>query len=131
MQQLSIRHFKSISSVLIIFVLLVLSGCSPHPGAGKWQADGNNAENIAIINVLFEGTADFYKVGQDESIRRCFWSAVARQTMKMQCVYSDDTNKKVSYQFEVIDKGHAELSQNGQLIGRFTLKKPDKEASFF
>lgn len=131
MPQLFIQPLRTIPATFLILILLILSGCSPHPGAGKWQADSSNAQQIAIINVLFEGNADFYAAGKEDSIRRCFWSAVASQTMKMQCVYADDINKKTTYQFEVIEKDHAELSQDGQLLGRFSLQKPEKEASFF
>jgi hypothetical protein len=127
----NIYFFKTSTSLFLALMLLSLSACSPHPGAGKWKADKTNELNITTINVLFEGTADFYSDGKDESIRRCFWSAMAQHSMKMQCVYSENTDKKVTYQFVVTEKGHAKLSQDEQLIGLFTLQEPEKEASFF
>jgi len=137
MLKIFLNHFKAIhllkTSVILIITacLFTLSACSPHPGAGKWKADAKNSLNVSTINIVFEGNADFYVDGKEESVRRCFWSAVAEKKMNMQCVYSEDTNKKVSYQFEVAEKGHAKLSQDGQLIGLFTLQAPEKEASFF
>lgn len=125
-------HFPGITAPLFILIfLLTLSGCSPHPGTGKWQADEKNSLNIAIINIVFEGTADFYVVNKEESIRRCFWSAAGEKTIQMQCVHSENIDNKVSYQFMVTEKGHAELTQNEQLIGQFTLQAPEKEASFW
>jgi len=131
-KKLKTIHFLKIPLVLFVITsLFTLSACSPHPGAGKWKADTNNPQNISIINVLFEGNADFYVDGKEKSIRRCIWSAVAKQTMNMQCVYSEDTSKKANYQFVVTEKGHAKLSQDEQLIGLFTLQAPEKEASFW
>ena len=131
-KKLKAKILMNISLILFLVAsLFTLTGCSPHPGAGKWKADAKNSHNITTINVLFEGNADFYSEGKEDSVRRCFWSAVAKQTMSMQCVYSDNTDKKVIYEFVVTDPEHAKLSENEQLIGLFTLQKPEKEASFW
>lgn len=116
----------SLTSVFL-FVLITLSGCSPHPGAGNWKADGSNSLNISRINVVYEGNADFYVDGKEKSIRRCFWSAVAENTMQMQCVHGDDFEKKANYQFIVSEKGHARLLLDGQLIGQFLAQAPEQE----
>lgn len=126
----AVNHPKTLATLCIAALLFTLVGCSAHPGAGKWKADTSNSLNVTTINIIFEGHADFYIEGKEESIRRCFWSAVAEQTMSLQCVHSDDADKKVSYQFIVTEKGHATLSQGDQLIGSFTLQVPEKEASF-
>ena len=131
-KKFQVKQLTNISLTLFIAAsLFALAGCSPHPGAGKWKADAKNSQNITTINVVFEGNADFYTKGREDSIRRCFWSAVAKQTMSMQCVYSDNTDKKAIYEFIVTDASHAKLSENEQLIGLFTLQKPEKEASFW
>ncbi len=123
---------KNLVTTLLIFsTLLMLSACSPHQGTGNWKANTKNSHNINTINISFEGNADFYSEGKEDSIRRCFWSAVAEQTMRMQCVYSEDTDKTVKYQFAVTEKGHAKLTLDDQLIAEFTLLKPEKEASFW
>jgi hypothetical protein len=115
-------------SLLILFSLIA---CSPHPSAGNWQADNKNNLQIDSINIVFEGNADFYTQDKEKSIHRCFWSAIAEQTIKMQCVHSDNTNTKVNYQFIVTQKGHAKLTLDNQLIGTFSLQAPKTEASFF
>ena len=118
--------------LLIIFLSLITSGCSPHPGAGNWKADGSNTLNVSRIKVVFEGTADFYRESNnvedasEESIRRCFWSAVGKNALQMQCVHSDNTDKKETYQFTVTETGQAKLNQNDQLIGLFSVHPQEK-----
>lgn len=120
-----VKQLATIRFILVIGVfVLMLSACSPHPGAGNWEADGKNTLNIAQINITFEGTADFFLAGKDDSIRRCFWSAAGERTLHMQCVHSDQTDLKENYQFLVSETGQAQLSQNEQLIGRFKKSTP-------
>ena len=124
-----IHHLLSISMILFFLIFFItLTACSPHSGAGNWKAEGSNSINISRINVSYEGTADFYTDGKEDSIRRCFWSAVAEHTLQMQCVHADDIEQKASYQFVTTEKGHAELFLDDQLIGRFTAQAPAPEA---
>lgn len=124
-----VNHLLLISLIPFFLVFLVtLSGCSPHPGAGNWKADDSNSLNISRINVVYEGTADFYIDGKEKAIRRCFWSAVAENTMQMQCVHGDDFEQKVNYQFIVTEKGHANLLLDEQIIGHFSAQAPEPEA---
>ncbi len=111
---------KNYIQFFTLLIILSLIACSPHPGAGNWQADGSNSLNVSRINVVYEGTADFYVEGHEASIRRCFWSAIAEQTLQMQCVFADNIDKKVNYQFIVTKKGHAKLMLDSKLIGLFT-----------
>ena len=112
----------------MLFFLVTLTGCSPHPGAGNWKAEGSNPLNVSRINIIYEGTADFYVDGKEDAIRRCFWSAVGENTMQLQCVYADDTEKKVSYQFIVTEKGHADLLLDDKIIGQFLAQAPEPAA---
>ncbi len=113
---------------LILILTFTLLACSPHPGAGSWLAKGTNTLGISHINVVFEGTADIYTADKEEAIRRCFWSAISKQDISMQCVYADDTDKKVVYQFMVNELGEAKLLQDEQLIGYFTEQSPEAAA---
>ena len=111
----------SVSRFFLLFGLIVIvTACSPHPGAGNWQADSDNALKISRINVVFEGTADFFTNGREDSIRRCFWAAIGKQSLQFQCVQSDNTDIKETYQFFVSPTGKAELKRNEQLIASFT-----------
>lgn len=112
----------------MLFFLVTLTGCSPHPGAGNWKVEGSNPLNVSRINIIYEGTADFYVDGKEEAIRRCFWSAIGENTMQLQCVYADDTEKKVSYQFIVTEKGHADLLLDDKVIGQFLAQAPEQAA---
>ncbi len=112
-------RFRLLLLTIPVALVLTLTACSPHPGAGNWQADAENAMNISRINVVFEGTADFYTPGREDSIRRCFWAAIGERSLQFQCVQSDNTDIKETYQFFVSPTGKAELKQNEQLIGVF------------
>lgn len=111
----------------MLFFLVTLTGCSPHPGTGNWRAEGNNLLNVSRINIVYEGTADFYVDGKEDAIRRCFWSATAKRTMQMQCVHADDTDKEVNYQFVITEKGHANLLLDDKVIGQFLAQAPEPE----
>ncbi len=105
---------------IALSLLILLSACSPHPGAGNWQAKDSNSLNISRIHVVFEGTADFFSNGRDDSIRRCFWAATDKQVLQFQCVQSDHTEIKETYDFYVSPTGQeAELKRDGRLIGHF------------
>jgi len=114
-------------TALLIISLFMLSACSPHPGAGNWQAEGSNSLNVSRISIVFEGTADFYIDGEEEAVRRCFWAASAENAMQLQCVYAEDTDKKVNYQFIATDKDHAQLLQNDKIIAQFLRIEPEQE----
>jgi hypothetical protein len=114
------KHFLLLTFAFILFT----SGCSPHSGAGNWQANGSNSLKLLRIKVTFEGTADFYVPAREESVLRCFWSAIDKNKLNMQCVHAEDTSNKENYQFTIIQKGHAKLTQNDQLIGLFSESTP-------
>ncbi len=112
-------RFRLLLLIVPVALVLALTACAPHPGAGNWQADAENAMKISRINVVFEGTADFYTPGREDSIRRCFWAAIEERSLQFQCVHSDNTDIKETYQFFVSPTGKAKLKQNEQLIGVF------------
>jgi hypothetical protein len=124
-----LTHFKHpLSSYLkllgLMMLLILLTACSPHSGAGQWQAEGKNNLNVDHINIVFEGTADFFNASHQDSILRCFWSASGKNSLKMQCVHADDTHKKEIYDFIINETEQglfkAKLIQNEQLIGLFS-----------
>ncbi len=110
---------------------LLLSGCSPHPGAGNWVADESNTvgTNIGFVelNVTYEGRTDIFDRKSDEAlgagrtaVRRCFWRGVNVNTIELTCVHADDSDKEESYQLRVApDNKVAELMQNGRVMGRY------------
>jgi len=103
-------------TLLLLVVVLVLSACSPHPAAQTWITNQENDLGINKINVVFEGTADFYSATDGRSIRRCFWGAKTRNSIELTCVHSDNTDIKETYKLEVTEDGKALLSQDNALI---------------
>ena len=125
------KYLSMLRSVLLLCIILAISACSPHPGAGTWKADGDNSLKISSIKIIFEGTADFFSSknesenkSKDEeeninTIYRCFWSASGENQMQMQCIHSDDIEKKETFHFTIIETGQGKLSRNEHLIGLF------------
>lgn len=58
---------KIIKSLLMLATLVLIIGCSPHPGAGKWKADNSNSLGIKNLSILFEGKSEFTSI-EDKSI---------------------------------------------------------------
>jgi len=105
--------------LLPILCTLFLSACSPHPGTGKWKADGENSLGIAKLTVAYEGKAVFTSTKPDPAVWHCFWNAAEKQTVNLACTPSTDTEAEQHFVFSVQDDGIAELSRNGQRIGLF------------
>lgn len=104
--------------------LLALFGCSPHPGTGEWQAEGDNPVGLTRLEVRYEGWADLYARGEDEAGRRCFWGGTGKQSISLTCSRADDPDAEEHYTLNVDAGGTATLSRHGQAIGRFVHPKP-------
>lgn len=96
---------------------LALAGCSPHPGAGNWTADGD--AEFPRLEVHFKGWADLYRPGQDESAYHCFWSADGERTIALSCTPAENPDAKAHFQLEVAEGGRARLTRNGERVGRY------------
>lgn len=111
------------SALFIVVILIAITACSPHPGAGAWKADGDNSLKISSIKIIFEGTADIFSHENDgeskDAVFRCFWSASGEKQMQMQCVHAENTDLKETFQFTILETGQGKLKQNDQLIGLF------------
>lgn len=119
---LTVKPIQQKQALLALLTLLVLllSACSPHPAAHTWVSQDKNNLGISKITVVFEGTADFYSASDDQSIRRCFWGAKSRNSIELNCVDSNNTDIKETYEFEVIDDGTARLTRDKSLITQLT-----------
>ncbi len=117
---LTLKKLSAPFVLLILSSLLVLSGCSPHSSTGYWQAQSGNSLNVAHINITFEGTADFYADGKEEAVYRCFWSAIAEKSIRLQCVDANNATKEETYQFINSDKNNAQLFLNDKVVGQFS-----------
>ncbi len=115
----------------VTVVLLMLTACSPHPGAGKWIVadDGKEADitEFVRIHVSYEGRTNIFGRGNgpeadsdSTAIRRCFWHGIDAQTIELSCVQALNTDIEESYRFRVdAGRNSAELLQDGRVVGRF------------
>ncbi len=114
----------SISFVRKVFlpvttITLLLAACAPHPGAGTWQAEGDNVYGIVRIAVLFDGKADFSTAKPQQADWHCFWGANGKNSSAFQCTSSINPEIEENYALVVGEDGIAEFSHNGKLLGRF------------
>ena len=107
-------------------LLLMLNGCSPHPGSGGWRA--SSADPLfERLEVRFNGNADFYSKTNDETAAwRCFWSAADKRTAELKCIEASSDVEK-TYALIVDEDGQsATLEQDGQILGRYIWQAPGK-----
>ena len=99
--------------------LLVLTACSPHPGSGTWLVDSPDQNDMARLVVHFEPSVDIYARQAEQASLQCGWWAKDRQSIEMECVQLDNTEKKMKYLLNVVASDRAELKQGDQLLGRY------------
>ena len=123
-------YFNMNSSILkiisLLSVLLLITGCSPHPGSGVWVATSENEPGFTKIDVQYEGRADIYNASDEAAVRRCFWGGMSPKQLALDCVQAADSEIKENYRLSVAEDGSAELTRKQQLIGVFN-KQPRTE----
>ncbi|WP_456379316.1 hypothetical protein [Thiolapillus sp.] len=105
--------------LLACLCILFLGGCSPHPSSGIWKAEGDNKLGIKSLTVDFGGKAVFTSSKVKPATWHCFWSNAGEQTAEFDCTPSTNTEMEERFVFTVKNGEIAELSQDGELIGRF------------
>ncbi|MFK5985602.1 MAG: hypothetical protein QM479_09265 [Pseudomonadota bacterium] len=103
----------------LLAVLVILAGCSPHPGAGKWKAIEDNRMGIKNMSILFEGKSEFSTVENEKILWHCFWGAKSKMHLNMTCTPSTNIDHHEKFEFIVNAKDEGQLSQNGKNIGLF------------
>lgn len=103
--------------------LLLLAGCSPHPGSGTWIASPENESGFTKIDVQYEGRADIYNATDEESVRHCFWGGMSPKQLALDCTQASDTDNPEHYRLTVTADDTAELTRKQQLIGAFNRQK--------
>jgi len=102
-----------------ILSLLILTGCTPHPGAGVWIVPGANADDITKVEVYFDPKVKIYSSASKEPALQCGWWAINKQDLEMECVYLDNIDIKVKYRLNVTGTDAAELIREQILITRY------------
>ena len=114
------RPMKFQYSLFLLSIVLLLSACSPHPAAGVWKANEDNAYGISKLVLSFEGRADFVTRELDNATWHCFWAVTGKNEASLDCTSSLNTEQEESYLLTINDQGLAELRHKSQLVGVFT-----------
>ena len=120
---------NALATILIVTLVLVLQGCSPHPGSGKWQAVADSQSRFSKLDVQFEGKAELTPTDAAGETQRCFWSGKTAETIRLQCTQGDDTGLEFNYEL-TIDANNgdprATLSESDKQIGVYQKQKQPK-----
>jgi hypothetical protein len=117
---------QKLKSIFLCTSLLLLAGCSPHPGNGVWRATSENKPGFTKIDVQSEGRADIYNATDEAAVRRCFWGGMSPRQLALDCTQAPDTDNQEHYRLTVVADDTAELTRDQQLIGTFDRQQSSK-----
>jgi hypothetical protein len=104
--------------------MLLLTGCTPHPGIGEWVSPGANADDIYRLKVFINSHAETYNSTSQEPITQCDWKSVNEQSIEINCVYPASPKYTENYKLTVTAKDEAELYKADRLLTRLVRQKP-------
>jgi len=110
---------QSIVFICLTFTALLLTGCSGHPGAGKWTAIEGENTLFSHIKVDFDGKAAIYPKDRQTPVRNCYWQASSADNINIQCGTSEQEKGKLFYSLEVTEPTLAVLKKEDQVLGTF------------
>ena len=108
---------------LLTLTAILLSSCSAHPGSGNWVAS-DQAARFSRIAVEYDGKAELFVPDRDNYLYRCFWSGHDATSIRLQCSSADNEQDSPEYVLNVGQDGMAELSHQGDSLGRYTRQQP-------
>lgn len=100
-------------------IVLLLSACSPHPVAGVWKTSEDNDYGVSMLNVSFDGRADFVTTKPDNATWHCFWGANAKQEAALDCRSSTHSELQERFVLTINEQGRAELWHRSRLVASF------------
>ncbi len=116
-----IKLLPVLTKILItVLVTLLITACSPHPGAGKWQAIDDNSLGVKNLSILFDGKSEFTTIENENILWHCFWGAESKTKMSMTCTPSTDTSEHEKFEFIMLSDDQGQFSRNGKVIGKFS-----------
>lgn len=111
--------------VPVIATALLLSACSPHPGTGVWQANGQNEQGIDKLIVSFNGRAEFSTTVPQAARWHCFWAGIDKQQIELNCTPSTNPDDKQIFVLTAMQAGQAQLMQQNKTLATLTLLDED------
>ncbi len=101
--------------------LTFLTGCSGHPGAGKWASADESLNAFSRINIDFDGKAAIYPTDTTVATQNCYWQASSAEKVDIQCGNAKQEDGSTFYTFEVSSDNPdlATLTFEEQIVGRF------------
>lgn len=98
----------------------LLTGCSGHPGSGKWESVDPSLPAFSRVNVDFDGKASIFPTDSKVPTQNCYWQASSAEKVDIQCGNANQEEGKIFYTFEVSDnQDMATLTFEEQVVGRF------------
>lgn len=110
---------------IALALTLILSACSPHPGAGGWQATDADAK-LQRLEIRYAGNADLYTQKEDVvAAWRCFWGAADKNIANLKCVDASNADNEKTYLFVVNKETNQGVLKLGeQILGRYNWQPP-------
>ena len=110
---------------LLLTTLVLLTACTPHPGAGGWGATSSDAA-FARLEIRYNGQAEFFTNAGDHSPAwRCFWGGENKFRTNMKCINAaNDQDERVFILLVDENRQQAELLQGQQSLGQYAWQPP-------
>ena len=108
---------------LMALTAILISACSAHPSSGVWIAS-DQAAHFSRIAVEFDGKAELFIPDRENYLYRCFWSGRDATSIRLQCSSADNEQDNPEYLLSVGQDGMAELSLQGDSLGRYSRQLP-------
>ncbi len=126
---LNTARLMNIKNLCVLSLLLLLTACSAHPGAGGWHAISNDAK-FQRLEIRYAGNADFYTQTDDKiAAWRCFWSAADKITASLKCIDASNADNEKTYLFVVnAETKEGILSLDKKVIGGVWLAAANRPA---
>lgn len=105
--------------VYFTLAAMLLTGCSGHPGAGKWTATKEDNTLFAHIKVDFDGKATISPKDSQAPTRNCYWQASSADSIAIQCGTSEQQEGTLFYILQVTEPTLAVLKKDEQVLGQF------------
>lgn len=109
-------------TALLLSLSVFIMACSPHPASGVWLTADDNDYDISKVVIGFDGRANLISQKLNNTEWHCFWSAVTKQEILLNCTPSTNPENEQRFTVKIDNKKIAELLHNDQLVSKLTLQ---------